>query len=153
MTTIIEKPETLQEARRVLRSFGLTEVELPRTLSKSLDKIAELSGAKFPQPRKADSGTLARAREFLGAPDATQTDPQNMSAAQLEIAIGREKDIRRRKDLFITLQERQAGTPRRSVLERTRGLTDAELEKRIEATKDPVERGELFSILSGRARK
>lgn len=148
--TTLEKPKNLQEARKVLRGLGVTETQMPTTLAKSIDKIAELSGSQFVQP--AGGSVIERAREYLG-PAANRTGPEDMTASQLEAAIGLEKDPRKRKDLFNELNEREAGKPRRSVLEQTRGLADAELEQRIQATKDRVERAELFSILTSRGRK
>jgi hypothetical protein len=76
-----------------------------------------------------------------------------MSASQLEAAIEAEKDPVKRKSLFNVLNERQAGKPRRSIIEQAKTLTDLELEKRIEDTKDPIERAELFRILSSRAKR
>lgn len=152
-TTTLEMPKNLQEARKVLRGLGVLENQLPRTLDKANAKIEELSGKQFVQP--ASGSVIARAREYLGPdhPAANRTDPLDMSARQLEEAIAAEKDARKRKDLFNELNEREAGKPTRSALERATKMTNEQLEQAITDERDPEVRGALFRQLLARESK
>jgi hypothetical protein len=132
--TTIEKPKTLEQGRETLRRLD-PNARPAQTLDKIRHQIDELTG---------------RRSQRAGNPPSSPADPEDMTAAQLAAAIEDEGDPVRRKALFGVLNEREAGQPRRSVVEETKGLTDLELEARIGNAKDADERAELWRVLQSR---
>lgn len=162
MTTTLERPKTLPEAKAILAKLAPGEPP-PKTLARARDRIEELTGkrqnpitpAPVTSPMPA-ANLFSKASEIAlkyGSSSARRVDPQDLTAAELEAQIEAEKDPEKRMELFHELQAREAGKPTRSVRERAARMTITELEQAITNERDPEVRGALFKQLLAREGK